>query len=72
VQVTLRDTDEGRLLIRLQTLLEQFPVPEKAASQPQERGKDWCHIHQTTMRQTMKEGRSWFSHRVDGRWCKGK
>jgi hypothetical protein len=71
VQITLRDTDETKLLARLQTLLEQFPV-EKASSQPQERGKDWCSIHNVSMKQTTKDGRSWFSHRVDGRWCKGR
>ena len=72
-QITLRDTDEARLLARLQTLLEQFPVPEKTPSQPQERGKDWCSIHNVQMKETTKEGRSWFSHRTaDGQWCKGK
>jgi hypothetical protein len=73
VQWTLRDTDEARLAARLEALLARYPVPQpapQAASQPQ--GKDWCPIHQTAMRQTTKEGRSWFSHKVDGRWCKGK
>ena len=75
VQLTLRDTDEGRLLTRLQAVLAQYPVSQPPApAQPQghSQGKDWCSIHNTAMRQTTKEGRSWFSHKVDGRWCKGK
>jgi hypothetical protein len=71
VQLTLRDTDETRLLQRLQTILERYPVIVTA---PQAQGQDtrWCAIHNTSMRQTTKEGRSWFSHKVDGRWCKGR
>ena len=71
VQVTLRDTDETRLLQRLQALLKQYPMPAPQAP-TQGQGQDWCPIHQTAMRQTTKEGRSWFSHKVDGRWCKDK
>lgn len=67
VQLTLRDSDEGRLLQRLAAVLAQYSVPP-----PQGQGEGWCPIHQTAMRQTTKEGRSWFSHKVDGRWCKGK
>jgi hypothetical protein len=71
VQLTLRDTDETRLLARLQAVLAQYPVPVTA---PQAQGQDtrWCAIHNTPMRQTTKEGRSWYSHKVDGRWCKGR
>jgi hypothetical protein len=77
----LRDTDERRLLVRLEEVLQRFPVEQpvvhaqqvsQAPRQPQGRGKDWCPLHQTAMRQTTKEGRSWFSHKIDGRWCKGK
>ena len=70
-QLTLRDTDEGRLLERLAAVLAQYPLPQPPAV-PQSQGQDWCAIHQTPMKQTTKEGRSWFSHKVDGRWCKGK
>ena len=35
VQVTLRDTDEHRMLARLQALLQQYPVPEAPARQGQ-------------------------------------
>jgi hypothetical protein len=73
VQLTLRDTDESRLLARLQTVLERYPVAEKPASQSQDRGKDFCAIHQTTMKLNQKDGRSWYSHRLDdGTYCKGR
>lgn len=75
VQLTLRGTSEDDVLARLEKVLKRYPAPTpppkgQAASQGQ--GKDWCAIHQTTMKQTTKDGRSWYSHRVDGRWCKGK
>jgi hypothetical protein len=56
------------------TNLENYlnELAEDAAPPPQGRREGWCPIHQTAMRQTTKEGRSWFSHKVDGRWCKGK
>ena len=75
VLFTLRDSDETKLLVRLQTLLEQFPVPAPVPSQSQERGKDWCTVHQVPMKWNEgKNGRKgWHSHRLaDGTWCKGK
>jgi hypothetical protein len=71
-QITLRDNDEARLLARLQTLLQQFPV-EQSASQPQELRKGWCPIHNVQMKLNQKEGRSWYSHRLPaGEYCQGK
>jgi len=32
----------------------------------------WCPIHHCEMRHFEKEGRSWFSHKTDSGWCKGK
>ena len=32
----------------------------------------WCPIHQCTMRRWEKNGRAWYSHKIDGEWCKGK
>jgi hypothetical protein len=72
-QITLRDADEGRLLSRLEALLQRFPI-EKASSPPQNRGNDWCSIHNVTMKLNHgKDGRTWLSHKTaDGQWCKGK
>jgi hypothetical protein len=69
VQVTLRDTDEHRLLARLTALLSQYPVPD--APQAEAHGKDWCSKHGVSMKLNHKEGRSWYSHQVNGAWCKG-
>ena len=41
VQVTLRDTDEARLLSRLTTLLAQYPVEPATACQGETR-EGWC------------------------------
>ena len=38
-------------------------------------GKDnpaWCPIHQCEMKRWDKNGRVWYSHKVDGEWCGGK
>jgi hypothetical protein len=32
----------------------------------------WCPIHQCEMKRWDKEGRVWYSHKVDGGWCNGK
>jgi hypothetical protein len=74
VQVTLRDTDETRLLRRLAALLRHYPQtptpqppPTHNAAQP-----GWCAKHSVQMRHNHKEGRSWWSHRTAEGWCKGK
>jgi hypothetical protein len=72
VQVTLRDTDETRLLTRLTALLAQYPI-ETPATPSAPAPEDWCQVHQVQMRRNEKDGRSWWSHKSDdGSWCKGK
>ncbi len=75
VQLTLRDTDETRLLARLEAVLQRFPLPHE----PVQRHGDshnahegWCSQHGVQMRQTSKNGRVWWSHRTDQGWCKGR
>lgn len=69
-QLTLRDSDESRLLARLEAVLARFPL---SPVQTPETQAGWCTIHNTQMRQTQKNGRSWWSHRTaEGHWCKGK
>jgi hypothetical protein len=76
VQLTLRDTDETRLLARLAAVLRQYPAPAKFATQGPTPGQDkgWCHKHNVPMKHTTKDGRSWYSHYDQnvGRWCKGR
>ena len=76
VQLTLRDSDEARLLQRLAAVLQQYPLPEpaKASSQaPQGQAEGWCAIHETALHlHHSKDGRSWYSHRLsEGGFCKG-
>lgn len=73
--MTLRDSDETRLLARLEALLQRFPQQGAVSrvvmpsSQP---GPEWCGIHGVTMRRTEKDGQAWYSHKVEDGWCKGK
>jgi hypothetical protein len=71
VQLTLRDTSEERLLVRLQAVLERYPVAQ-ASSNPQSTGKDFCHVHSVPMQRNQKQGRTWYSHKTAEGWCKGK
>src|SRR5438876_2812878 len=48
VQITLRDTDETRLLARLETLLQRFPVVEEPKESVQKEG--WCYKHNVQMK----------------------
>jgi hypothetical protein len=70
LQLTLRDTDEGRLLHRLETILQRFPlvVTDTAA-----RSEGWCTRHGVQMKLNHgKDGRTWYSHRTKQGWCKGR
>jgi hypothetical protein len=65
-QITLRDTDEGRLLARLETLLQRYPAPVQAPPAATEDGPR-CPDHGK-----MKQGkRGWYCPRKldDGTWC---
>jgi hypothetical protein len=74
VQITLWDSDEGRLLGRLEAVLKRFPrAPETEAAQELPEG--WCHRHGVQM--TRGKDSKHF-HKVgvkaDGKavWCRGK
>jgi len=43
--------------------------PTQASSQD---GQGWCSKHNVQMKENVKDGRRWYSHQIDGRWCKGK
>ena len=71
VQLTLRDTDETRLLVRLEDVLQRYPQPQAPPAR-QDQGQGWCAIHNTAMQANHKNGRAWFSHKTDQGWCQGK
>ena len=87
VQWTLRDTDEARLAVRLEALLQRYPVPQAsspAPSQPLTQQQHnaaamhklvtgFCAVHNVQMIENEKNGQRWFSHRwPEGGFCKGR
>jgi hypothetical protein len=78
VQLTLRDSDEGRLLARLQAVLAQYPLPapapEKQSGAAPGQGADgWCAVHNVALHLNHgKDGRTWLSHKTADGWCKGR
>lgn len=50
-------------------------VTESKKDETHINGKDnpaWCPIHQCEMKRWDKNGRVWYSHKVDDKWCTGK
>jgi hypothetical protein len=71
VQITLRDTDETKLLARLETLLQRFPVVEEPKEPAQQEG--WCSKHNVQMKLNHGKRGSWWSHKLpNGQWCNQK
>ena len=55
-------------------LLDKPKAPAPAVTSPAgpTQGQSWCPLHNVQMKENVKEGRRWFSHQVNGQWCKGK
>jgi len=71
VQITLRDTDETRLLARLETLLQRFPMVEESKEPAQKEG--WCYKHNVQMKLNHGKRGTWWSHKLpNGQWCNKK
>jgi len=72
VQVTLRDTDEERLLARLEALLQRFPVetPAQDSATPQ---TPVCAWHGAMQESTKAKG-TWYcpAKMADGSYCKSR
>jgi len=67
VQLTLRDSDESRLLVRLDAVLQRFPVTDKPADDTPQ-----CSKHGVPLKQQHgKDGSTWYSHKTLDGWCKG-
>src|SRR5215467_582048 len=68
IQLTLRDQDEQRLLQRLETLLQRFPVVEEPKEHVQQEG--WCAEHNAKMKLHHGKRGTWWSHKLpNGQWC---
>jgi hypothetical protein len=70
IQLTLRDHDEQRLLQRLETLLQQFPVVEEPKEHVQKEG--WCYKHKVQMKLNHGKRGTWWSHKTADGWCNNK
>jgi hypothetical protein len=75
-QVTLRDTDETRLLQRLAVVLAQYPIaqactPPPAPPAPVVDGPPPCAIHGTTLKASTKATGTWYCpvKGDDGKYC---
>ena len=72
VQVTLRDSDEQRLLARLEALLQRFPVdiPAQDSATPQ---TPVCAWH-GAMKESTKAKGTWYcpAKMADGSYCKSR
>jgi hypothetical protein len=57
----------------VQGLLRAPEATQQAPTPAQGQGKDWCQKHSVPMKLNHgKDGRTWYSHRVDGGFCKGR
>ena len=67
VQLTLRDSDEGRLLQRLDAVLQRFPLVVKPTDETPQ-----CPTHGPMKPST--KGKGWYcpTKLADGSWCKGR
>src|SRR5215470_986722 len=68
IQLTLRDSDEKRLLVRLAEILMQFPqeAPRVDHESPV------CPIHKVAMPERQGKYGTFRSHKVGNTWCTGK
>jgi hypothetical protein len=76
-QITLRGENGKDLLERagvaLAFLAEHQYLPDTSFHKNGNGDSKLCPIHQCEMRRWEKEGRSWYSHKLeDGGWCRGK
>lgn len=80
-QITIRGENGKDLLdkagIALAYLLEHGYAPEQNHHQSRRENNKkqdtkFCPIHQCEMKRFEKDGRSWYSHKTDEGWCRGK
>jgi hypothetical protein len=85
-QITLRGDNGTELLEKvdkaIQFLLQNDCQPysssrngyskPKASPNGKNENDSWCPIHECEMKRWERDGRVWYSRKVDGGWCKGK
>lgn len=73
-QITLRADSGKDLLERANAALAFLLDHGYSPSDNNHNGKDskWCPIHQCALYRREKDGKVWYSHRLDeGGWCRG-
>ena len=73
--LTVRGMTPAEFQTNLQAVRGLLDAPVQASPPPAvPQGQDvhWCRAHQVPMQENHKDGRTWWSHQVDGHWCKGK
>jgi len=70
IMVTLRGQDFASVRAQVEEASAWLKLHAPAAGPTQ--GEGWCPVHQVAMPQTTKNGETWYSHKVGGKWCKGK
>ena len=82
-QLTLRGVDPAEVLKLADQLMAKMGEAGVQNGHGQSRGNGqsvakadgaaWCAIHDCAMTRYEKDGRSWYSYRIEaGKWCKGK
>ena len=73
-QLTLRDSDEGRLLERLCAVLAQYPAPASPQGQPTQGPGDTPQCPTHGPMKPSRKGQGWYCpHKLDDdTWCKSK
>ena len=82
-QLTLRGVDAAEVLKLADQLMAKMTEAGVGNGRGQANGNGnghasngnaaWCAIHDCAMTRYEKNGRSWYSHRVEGgKWCKGR
>jgi len=69
IQLTLRDTDETRLLERLAGVLAKLPVETSTSTHQRD---DFCEKHHITMTKRNGKYGQFYSHKSREGWCTGK
>jgi len=85
-QVTLRGDKGSELLEKVNKVIEYLlqnncqpytnfrngTIQSNTNSNNKKDDASWCPIHKCHMRKWEKDGKVWYSHKVNGEWCKGK
>src|SRR3989442_11466042 len=78
VQLTLRDTDEQALLVRLGQLLSQFSVSQRTGTVKTDTistptgSEKLCPLHHQPMRERTGRYGKFYSHKTAQGWCQGR